>query len=464
MTTEDPAAADAQIELALFDDALDEAASVEDTWTPAEVLAEARDAIRDRFASEIWVAGEIDNLNRSAKGHVYFSLVDHDEDGSRTVALRVTLWNWDRRKVNQRIKDAHGQIRMDNGVRVRIRGKVDLYDARGEINLRMTSIDPEFTLGHLAAARAALVAELHAAGLLEANGRLPLPTPLLRVGVITSRGSAAEADFLSELESAAFAFHVELMHSTVQGPDAPTEVAAALDAMDLRDVDAIALIRGGGARTELAAFDSREVAEAIARCRRPVITGIGHEIDTSLADVMAHTAMKTPTATAAFIVDTNLGYEMLMERAFHAVSNAARRDITEEFSALHHQAGRLQLAVGHQTRQHHQRVHGWAQRLRASATAALRVQRVDQPALAIRSAAERLRRRESELDATAATVALYDPSRLATRGFALIRAADGGVITSAHSLQPGDPITLTFADGAVPATVDEAQRGATPHG
>ena len=256
-------------DLDAYDDAADDqddegVIDAADSWTVTDLMGQIRAYIGDMFPDEIWVTGEVANLNRSARGHVYFSLIDPDGDPKKPIALKVTLFDWYRKPVNHILTRAHGQIRMDNGVQIRVRGSVELYAARGEISLRMTSIDPNFTLGLIEAERNALLRRLAESGQLRANGLLPRPQLPLRIALITSRGSAAEADFCEELARYGYGFRVTLIDARVQGAESVDSIVSAFDTAQALDVDVVALVRGGGAKTDLASFDAEPVALAIA--------------------------------------------------------------------------------------------------------------------------------------------------------------------------------------------------------
>ena len=162
-------------------------------------------------------------------------------------------------------------------------------------------MDPAFTLGLLERRRRETLAALAAAGLLEKNRALSLCDLPLTIGLVTSHGSAAYHDFLSGLSESGYGFRVIFIHAAMQGRDAEREVASALASLAGIGIDCAVLIRGGGSRTDLAAFDSRRIAEAIAGAPFPVLTGLGHEIDRSIADMTAPTAFKTPTTVAEFL-------------------------------------------------------------------------------------------------------------------------------------------------------------------
>jgi len=214
------------------------------------------------FQDEVWVQGEVANLSRPASGHVYFDLV-----GDRC-SIGVTLWASDRLVVNAVLKRAGGAVRMNDGTEVRIRARVTWWAERGRMSLRMLSIDTAYTLGRLAEARDLLVQQLEREGVLTRQRSLPMPLVPLRVGLITSDGSAAAADFMHTLELSGLAFAITLLDARVQGVEAEPSLLAALDAVAAQRVDVVCIVRGGGARTDLAAFD-REVARWVRRLRSP---------------------------------------------------------------------------------------------------------------------------------------------------------------------------------------------------
>ena len=275
------------------------------TWTVAEVGTAVAGGLRATFPDEIWLRGEIRSLrapNRS--GHRYFDLVEPGAAPGEQPSAKVSvaLFRGAKERVNAVLADAPGQTRIADGVEVRIRGRVDWWVAGGQLRLVMSAIDPVFTLGRLDEQRRLLLEVLVAEGLLRRNATLVVPTLSLRIGLVTSAGSAAHADFVHELTASGYAFEVVLADARVQGVDAPSSVVAAIARVASMGVDVIAVVRGGGATTDLAAFDHEDIARAIALAPVPVFTGIGHEIDRNVAGEVAHTDFKTPTATAAALV------------------------------------------------------------------------------------------------------------------------------------------------------------------
>src|SRR5690606_14092361 len=196
--------------------------------------------------------------------------------------LPVVLFDGARRRVTARLTAAAGRVRMTDGTEVRIRGRITFYERGGRLQLQMSDIDPDFTLGRLAADRERVLRQLAAEGLLDRQARLPRPLPPLRLGLVTSAGSAAEHAVLDELRASGIGFTVVRADVRVQGTRAPASVARGLRAVAARGVDLVLLVRGGGAATDLAAFDGEVIARAIAELEVPVLTGIGHDIDRSV--------------------------------------------------------------------------------------------------------------------------------------------------------------------------------------
>ena len=279
------------------------------TWRVGELGAHLERLLAGAFPGDVWVEGQIRDLSRPASGHVFFQLAEPTPHGQPpTAAVPVVLRRPEKAFVNNLLKRSGGAVRMDDGIEVRIKARVRWYRPRGVLQLQMLSIDPAFTLGRLAADRERTLAALREDGLLDANGRRPFPAVPLRVGVVTSLGSAAHADFLAELRTSGLGFTVYEADARTQGVDCEPSVVAALAAVSRLDVDVVALVRGGGARTDLTGFDSSVIARAIAAMPVPVLTGIGHEIDRSIADEVAHTAFKTPTAVADHLIDRVLEF------------------------------------------------------------------------------------------------------------------------------------------------------------
>jgi exodeoxyribonuclease VII large subunit len=455
-----------------------------DTFTVGQLNRLVRDTLALTFPDEVWVEGEIASLRRhEASGNVYFQLVDPGRDGNQAeAALAVVLYRANKEAVNRRLRRARPAgaglrgpnaetglrgpnaetgadgpgpgdppatlapaIRMADGVHIRIRGGIELVPRTGRLHLRMTSIDPAHTLGRLAAERDRVLAALAAEGLLDRNAGRPFPDLPTRLGLVTSGGSAAQADFLHELGRGGgsvrpLRWRVTAVLSRVQGRGADREMAAALRTLQRHDVDVIALVRGGGSRTDLFAFDSEVLARAIAGARVPVVTGIGHEIDTSVADRVAARAFKTPTACAAALADLARRSADRPEEAWRAIREQAAAVVERQTRDLQTTGRRVAFACRVRLDGHDDRIARDRQRLRSAARTAL-------------GAAER------DGAARAARLDAVDPARVLARGWSITRTADGRLVRSPADAEPGTGLVTTVAGGDLHSTVEPDLRG-----
>jgi exodeoxyribonuclease VII large subunit len=429
------------------------------TWSVAELGRALRLALADRFPTEVWVRGEIRNLRPpNANGHRYFELVEAGaEPGARpTASLSVALFDRARRQVNETLRSAGGAMRMADGIEIRIRGSIDWWVASGRLQFVMSDIDPVFTIGQLDIERARLLARLHDEGLARLNAALPLTALPLRLGLVTSRGSAAHADTLHELERSGYRFTVITVDVRVQGPDAPRLITAAVGRLSREGVDAVLVVRGGGARTDLVAFDDERVARAIATCPVPVFCGIGHEVDRSVADEVCHTSAKTPTACATAIVEQVRRSEHALERGWAQVAGRVERSLAHAEARVDSAAARSARSARlglRSSRAYHERA---AARLERSTTGALRQQarHVDDLQRRLGTAPLRALRRGAErLDQMDQQRRLADPALLLARGWSVTHAAAGLLVRTPSDAPPGTRLHTLVAAGTLHSEV-----------
>ena len=455
----------------------------EPTWSVPELGEAIGRSLRTAFPDEVWVRGVIRNLNPGRRGGtVWFDLVEPAPGGDLSrppqASVSVVLFDMARRRVNARLTDAGGGVRMADGTEVRVRGRVTFWDRGGRLQLQMSDIDPAFTLGRLAADRELLLRTLGAEGLLTRQAALPRPLVPLRLGLVTSAGSAAEHDVLDELRRSGIGFSIVRADVRVQGTRAGRSVAWGLAAVAACGVDAVLLVRGGGATTDLAAFDSEAIARAIAGLDVPVLTGIGHDVDRSVADDVAHTCYKTPTACAQAVVADVRAVEQRTADAWGGVVDAARRAGRREAERLRACGRHVAVATRQGLAAADLDLTGRHARLRRAATGALarsaagldrRVGRVEAGARAhlrthdqaLAVAATRLVQRAPRvlagsgrrIDGIEAHVRALDPRRTLARGWSITRDASGRVVRSARDVAPGDRLVTTLVDGEVASTV-----------
>ena len=436
-----------------FDLAFDDGG--EPTYSVGELADAINGVLHRKFTDGVWVRGEIQGW--SVRGpHAYFRLVEETDDGK--AALNVQFFA----PAQARLKPLllKNRLRLADGLKVRIFGHLDFFAPSGQLGLKMSGIDPRFTLGELALQRDDVVRRLVAAGLYDRNKRVAVPPAPLRVGVVASKDSAAWADFLHEIERSGLAFQLHLVDVRVQGEWAVTEVTAGVRTLARRrDLDVVVIVRGGGSRSELATFDHEAIATAIAMSPLPVFTGIGHEIDRAVADEVAHSALKTPTACAAAVVEHVQAFQLRTELVWTAIERKAERamsiagtDVAELAHGIRH---RVVAAVERADER-------LAQRARRVGIGAGRVverahTRLAAAVSAVSRAPQRLEPEARHLEAVAQRVRLLDPVHTMSRGWSITRTAEGRTVRDAAQLQHGDEIVTTFANGTARSRVEETR-------
>ncbi|MDA8281447.1 MAG: exodeoxyribonuclease VII large subunit [Actinomycetota bacterium] len=429
----------------------------------AAVLGEVRAAVAARFPAgrRVWVRGEIHKIVESQRGHCYVDLVDPDATGSDAPTLKVNVWRSTWGPLRALLADQG--LHLQAGTVVVLGGRVELYAPRAQITFVADALDVDALLGRLAAERAALVARLQAEGLLDRAKGLVVPEVPLRVGLVASPRTEGCNDFLGQLAESGFAFHVLLAPVTVQGADAPAAIAAAVTALGPAGCDLVVVVRGGGSRADLMAFEAEAVARAIATCPAPVWTGIGHTGDQSVADLVAHTAWRTPTACGQALADRVASWWTAVADRATVVGRCAAAVVDSE--AARHREQRHRLAVGAQGQLNRRAdaLYGRADRLAAEATRAVglaRLQLAQQSARLAPGAVAAVARQADRVASWRRLVTAYDVERQLERGYTLTVDDAGFLVRSADAARQAGGLTTRFVDGTVHSVVDRAQESA----
>jgi exodeoxyribonuclease VII large subunit len=451
----------------------------EETYSVSDLCGEIKEFLTTAFAS-IWVVGEVQRVRESRAGHLYFELVEKGAGDSVEAKLDCVIWRTDHQRVRRTLANSGAlpeKGTLAEGTTVRCRGGVDFYGPAGRLQLIVREVDALFTLGLMEKRRQETLAALTAEGLLERNRSLALSELPLSIALVTSFESAAYHDFLSCLRESGYAFQVLFVHASVQGQAAERELVSALGSLQGVAIDCCVLIRGGGARTDLAVFDSRAVAEAVATAGFPVLTGLGHEIDQSIADLVAHTALKTPTKVAELLIERVVRCDQRLELATRDLRRAsldrlrrgrealgsAERGVAlartrlqaagarvAELSRALARTGRLRL------RSTEGEVASLARRLAATAPRAIghRRENLDTTGRRIVAAARgHLREAEARIGGIARLAHELAPERTLERGFSITRNAAGRALRHPGDAPPGEIVTTRLARGRLTSTV-----------
>jgi exodeoxyribonuclease VII large subunit len=413
------------------------------TWSVGALLAAVSDSLQARFASCV-VEGEISGFTRASSGHCYFSL--KDADGAAAL-VRCAMF----RRAASLLDFTPG-----DGQRVEVRGRLSLYEPRGELQLVIEAMRPA-GVGALYERFLRLKAKLEAQGLFDAAAKKPLPAFPQRIGVITSKGAAALFDVLTALKRRAPHVSVIVYPCLVQGSDAPDALVHAIQAANQRaEVDVLIVCRGGGSLEDLWAFNDERVVRAIAASALVVACGVGHETDITLADLAADLRAPTPTAAAELVSPSRR--ECMDELAAYAAHMTRRVDQSLEAAAQRLDRVALRLArPADAVAAQHQRLAWLSHRL------SLAVQRLHQ----LQSdQAKRLGRRllmlgprrrltqDMHLQALEGRLRSLDPRQVLTRGFAWLDDGKGAALTSVSQLHKGQFLQAVLADGKAQVQVE----------
>ena len=403
----------------------------------SELSTLLKEGLETLFPEQFWVEGQISNLKTSRPGHCYFDLVEPNDEPGRAPAalLNVALWRGKRNQVEKVLSES-GNLTLSDDLHVCILARVDFYPPSGRLQLIMDQIDPSFTLGQLAVERERLLKQLFDEGLLEKNGLLQVPDVPLRVGLVTSVGSAAHADFITEISNSGFGFTVLEYDSRVQGENAAAEIVLGLEVLSSHKPDVIVLIRGGGSTADLSIFDSEIVARTIAELNLPVFTGIGHEIDRSVADEVAHSSFKTPTACANALVNYVKDFSDKVSRLSDTIFERAKSVIDTETRFQNETRSKLTKIVSTTFTRTENTFNDLARRVSLTAPKQLNYQN------------NRLVELERRLR-------VLDPVNVLARGWSITRRSDGQLVTKKEQVKKGEILITAVSNGTVVSTVSD---------
>ncbi len=463
----------------------------EETLTVPQVGERIQGLLRRGFPRPFWLVGEAVGwdraraaaANRRSGRHWYFELVDDQAKGDRRASLSVKMWQGTVEKLFGRRGRLRTRLEPADGLVLRALVKPDFYAPRGQLSFTIEDIDPEHTLGILDAQRREVLARLQGEGAHHWNKALVLPDVPLTVGLVTSRGSAAHQDVMKTLEQSGLGIRVLFCDARTQGAETTPSVCAALATLGRRGLDAVLLVRGGGSRLDLSWFDREEIARAVATCPVPVLTGLGHEIDTSVSDAMANTACRTPTAAAEFVVArvrqaadelegarvdlldhvrrTLHDQRVWLERAGRDLRQgglSALRDADVSLAACWREVldrGAAALTAAQEA----------VDRGRSRLVSGAHVEHLGRREGALAADAQRLATRadvnlsraDAALDALGERLRLLDPRSVLARGYAYLRRDDGRILMDAATAAPDQALTAVLRDGELDVRVTAAR-------
>ena len=399
-----------------------------------------RATIEDTLCEQYWLEAEIGQIGEN-NGHCYLEFIQKVEGHNTPVArAKAKCWRNVWGSVRPYFEHTTGQT-LTLGMKVLVLVHPDFHEAFG-FSWIVDDIDPRFTLGDMARRRQEIIRQLKAEGVFDLNRELPLPLFTQRIAVISSSTAAGYGDFCRQLEEnkRGFRFSVTLYESLMQGEGVERSIISALDKINahIDDYDCVVIIRGGGATSDMSGFDSLLLAENVANFPLPVITGIGHDRDECILDMVSHTRVKTPTAAAAFLIDRLEQVARRIDDAADRITSYVQHRMEIEKMRLSRAAERIPILFSLVKSKQENKMETLNQRI-ASA-----VQRL-------------IDRRRHTLDILEQRTKSLDPTLLLQRGYS-ITLVNGHALRSPSAVKPGDVIVTRLADGTVKSTVKETKK------
>lgn len=279
--------------------------------TLSELSRKIKGSLNDSFPEKIWIRGEISDIRLHSNGHVYIELIEKAKNSDKiTARIKATIWAFTYRMLRPYFEGSTGYV-LSSGIKIMVLVSVE-YHPQYSISLNITDIDPSYTLGDLAQKKEEILQRLAQEGVFNMNKELEIPVVPQRIAVLSSESAAGYEDFLNSLENNIYNFHfnITLFPALMQGNKAVDSIISMLEKIyeNEEKYDLVVIIRGGGAKIDLECFNDYELAYHITQFPLPVLTGIGHERDETITDLVAHTKLKTPTAVAEFLIDSVVAF------------------------------------------------------------------------------------------------------------------------------------------------------------
>lgn len=415
---------------------LDITTTTHESLTLFDLQRMVRSTLEARFAEPVWISAEVSELKLNRSGHCYLNLVEKGStDGAPRAEARAVIWKSSYARLAPLFEQATGAS-LAAGIRLLVRVVVTYHEVYG-FSLQIIDIDPSYTLGEVERRRRETIERLRRDGVWDMNREVELSRPTLRIAVLSSATAAGYRDFCREIARSPYAFRLTLFESLMQGDSAEQSIIDALERIAEEELsfDIVAIIRGGGSTSDLALFDSYRIASHIAQFPLPVITGIGHDKDVSVSDMVAHLSCKTPTAVATALVELADGEMYLLDSLAQQLGDLTRSLIAEQRVGLERRAGELSR----------------------------------QAIVALNNSSHSLEFLENQLVESARNLLTTERQRIALHttfiesrsvanilalGFSVVR-NEQGEVCRIEDVAQGDSLRIEIAGGSIRATVDE---------
>lgn len=412
-----------------------------EAYSLVEVNQYIKQVIAANFLDSLWVKAEISQIKES-RGAYYLELVEKKEHSDEVIASTgAVIWYKSALFIRNKLKDLTQQI-LKEGIHIQCKVKVEFHEKYG-LKFSIEDIDPTFTFGQMEIKRQETIERLRKEELLHRNQQIPLPLVFQKIAVISSSKAAGLEDFMDQLHNNryGYAFQTVLFESSVQGQNLEREMIQALKSASKQDFDSIVIIRGGGSKLDLSGFDSYLLAKNAALCTKPVLTGIGHETDQTIIELVVNTPLKTPTAVANLIIDHNLFFENSILNLNDRINSLMEKKLI----SYHQELMDMMISIRHKSRTRLER-----NRIRLQ-------MKID----GVRHSAKTICQMwVNKIEMKSEQIRFNDPSNILKKGFSLTM-QHGKPVKSIVELKQDEPLTTFFADGQVESEIKQVFKKST---
>lgn len=446
----------------------------------SQLVSDVKFTLQSTYEQPVWVVAEINELNINRSGHCYLELIEKDSILDKIIAKsRATIWSFAFRNLKAFFETATGES-FRAGLKVLLKVSVEFHEVYG-FSLNVLDIDPNFTLGDLARKRAAVIQQLQDDGVLDLNQTQFLPNVPQRIAVISSETAAGYGDFLNQINSNSHGFKIftQLFPAVMQGQNASQSIINAFNQIfdRLSEFDAVVLIRGGGSKSDLSCFDDYDLAYYITQFPLPVLTGIGHQRDDTVCDMVAHTRLKTPTAVAEFLLQKFADFQQLLDDYYFRLEQSLTEIFDVAEAELSQNSMQLKSVTTDLIYHQQQRIENNYMRIKAGVTnfcdlkaAGLQAKRQslkllssgfvnhNQHLLEIRKlrlgkwSRNLIKESYLHIDLLQSKLEANNPEKNLKKGYAIVTDKTG-VVKHAKNLKPGDKLHIQFYKGTAETTV-----------
>jgi len=408
-----------------------------DSYSLKEVNEYIKQVISMNFEDSIWIDAEISQV-KEVRGQVYLEFVQKAEDYDKIIAkAQGIIWYKSLLFIRKKLGELLDTL-LQEGIQIRFKAKPEFHEIYG-LKFTLEDIDPAYTLGTMEINRQKIIERLKKENLLYKNKETVLPLVIKKIAVISSSKAAGLQDFIKQLQNNPYGYKyvLTLLDSSMQGYNVERDIIRNLETIEQnhKAFDCVVIIRGGGSKMDLAYFDNYNISVKVANFPIPVLTGIGHDVDQNVIELVAHTALKTPTAVADFILDRNLNFESRIIELFLDIKDNALKKLKDQELQLNRMAFEIKEKASNMLSEaKYNTEHLYSQ--------------------IINSAKELVYKEKNKLNEMEYQLRLSDPSTVLKKGYTLTL-KDGKIIKSITDLEKDEYITTMFADGKVKSIITD---------